>query len=183
MLAGGMMSFGQTVAPDAIAPLFNSAAPVVAVAAAVSLAARGPWSHVTLGALAGPLVMVGYYATASLRGFGVSASWVVLWCVAGVLFGAVMGLAVWLLRGHGAAWLRPLAAAVLPSVAVGEAAHGLARISESTPVGYWWAQAAIGVAVLAWTVATRLTGVAATLVACGATAAGAAAVFAAYGAF
>lgn len=65
-LAGVGMSFGQTVAPDARAPFFNSAAPV-------------------------------------------------------------------------AAW---------PGIAVGEAVHGIVRIGDSTPVGYWWTQCAVGVAVL-----------------------------------
>lgn len=71
LVAGVVMSFGQTVSPESIAPLFNSAAPVVALAAAVAMAARSVWACTAMGAIAGPLAMVGYYATAALRGYGV----------------------------------------------------------------------------------------------------------------
>ena len=43
LIAGVVMSFGQTYAPEALAPLFNSATPVVALAALVALACRGGW--------------------------------------------------------------------------------------------------------------------------------------------
>ena len=49
-------------------------------------------------------------------------------------------------------WRRGL----FPAVALGEAAHGLRRIAETTPSTYWWAQAAVGVAVLVWLSLTRL---------------------------
>lgn len=175
------MSFGQTWAPEWLHPFFNSAMPVVALAAAVAMAARGPWTHVVLGAAAGPLALIGYYATATMRGYAASSSWVLLWSVAGILFGATMGIAVWLLRGHGNRWWRALAAAVFPAVALGEAAHGLLRIADSTPAGYWWVQAGAGVATLAWAVVrfVRAPGPAAATVA--ATAAGAGLVFLAYG--
>lgn len=159
--AGVVMSFGQTVAPQALAPFFNSAAPVVALAAALALVARSWGAHAVLGAAAGPLAMAGYYGTSALRGFGVSTSMVVMWCTAGVISGVVMGLAVWMLRGGGAGvrfiWtLRALGAAVFPAVAIGEAAHGLIRISDTTPKAYWWALVAVGVAVFVWLGATRL---------------------------
>lgn len=156
LLAGVVMSFGQTFAPEAISPLFNSATPVVTLAGALALFGRGPWSHVAFGALAGPLAMVGYYATTALRDYGVSMRMVLFWCVAGVVSGVAMGLAVWLLRGNGPAWLRGLGAAVLPATAVGEAAHGVVRISDTTPVGYWLTLGALGLALLAWLAARRL---------------------------
>ena len=158
LAAGVVISFGQTFAPDGIAPLFNSAAPVVALAAGVALAARPWWAHVTLGALAGPLAMAGYYGTSLLRGYGVSASMVVMWCVAGVIAGGAMGLAVWLLRGHGPQPMRALGAAVFPTVALGEAAHGVVRISDTTPVTYWWSLGAVGVGVLVSLLVTRVSG-------------------------
>jgi len=104
--------------------------------------------------------MVGYYATAAVRGFGVSSSWIVFWCTVGVAVGAVMGAATWTLRGAGnqarsPSWLG-LAAAVWPGIAVGEAAHGIARIADSTPVGYWWSEVAVGLAVLAALCAMRV---------------------------
>lgn len=153
-----------------LSPLFNSAAPVVALAAGVALAARSWWAHVALGAAAGPLAMVGYYGTSMLRGYGVSASMVLMWCVAGVIAGAAVGLAVWSLRGHGPAPMRALGAAVLPTVALGEAAHGVVRISDTTPVAYWWSLAAVGIAVLVWLLLTRVEAVKWRILACATTA-------------
>lgn len=181
LVFGVVLSFGQTWAPGAVAPLFNSAAPVVALAAAVALAARRLRSHVLLGAVAGPLAVVGYYTTALARGFGVNMSFVVLWCAAGIIAGAAMGTSVWLLRGHGPEPMRALGAAVFPAVALGEAAHGLVRISETTPVAYWWALAVVGVGVLVWLISTRLAGLRSALLACAATIAAAALLFAVYG--
>ena len=150
LVAGVVMSFGQTVAPEPIAPLFNSAAPVVALAAAVALAGRGALTHVIFGASAGPLAMVGYYATTHLRGFGVSLQMVAFWSVAGVVSGAAMGLTVWALRRRAAPAWRVPAAALFPGVAIGEAAHGLVRISDTTPAAYWAGLALLGAVILAW---------------------------------
>lgn len=169
LIAGVMISFGQTVAPEGIAPLFNSAAPVVALAAAVSLFARSWWGHALLGAAAGPLAMVGYYGTSLMRGYGVSTSMVVMWCVAGVIAGGAMGLAVWLLRGNGPRPMRGLGAAVFPTVALGEAAHGVLRIADTTPVAYWWSLGVVGVGVLGWLLATRVPDTRWKVLACGAT--------------
>lgn len=178
------MSFGQTVSPDALAPLFNSAAPVVAIAAA-ALAGRRPWQAVALAAVAGPATMVGYYGTAALRGFDVSSTWVIFWCTAGVAVGAAMGGAVWLLRSRAgrapAPGWRGLAAAVWPGVALGESAHGLLRVADSTPVGYWWCEVALGVAVLGWLCASRVRSVPGAAIAMLATLAIAAGLYFTYG--
>ena len=147
-VAGVAMSFGQTYASDAVRPLFNSAAPVVAVAGLVAFAARRWWTSALIGALAGPVLVAGYYLTAHARGFAASASYVALWSTAGVLFGAAMGLAVWTLLSPTPTPAKAIAAALWPGVAIGEAWHGLARIADSTPAGYWWTQATVGVAVL-----------------------------------
>ena len=182
LIAGVVMSFGQTYAPEALAPLFNSATPVVALAALVAMACRGGWwAHALLGASAGPLAMVGYYATTSLRGFPVGMRMVGFWVVAGVVSGLVMGVAVWLLQGHGDPVLRGAAAGAFPAVALGEAAHGLRRIADTTPSSYWWVQAAVGVAVLAWLMVARLTSWPARLAAVAVAVLGARALFAVYG--
>lgn len=156
--AGIAMSWGQTFAPEGLAPLFNSAAPVVALAAGVAWMASGWRTSVLWGALAGPLAMVGYYGMSAIRGFGVNPSMVLLWCVAGVLFGSVMGLAVWLIRSRDDAWAG-LAAGFWPGIALGEAAHGTQRIADTTPVGYWWTLAGLGVTVLAIVLVTRVSNV------------------------
>lgn len=181
LVAGVVISFGQTVSPEVLAPLFNSAAPVVALAAAVSMAARSMWARMAMGAAAGPLAMVGYYATSALRGYGVSNSMVLMWCTAGVIAGAAMGFALWTLR-HSHSWpLRAVAAAVFPGVAIGEAAHGLLRVADTTPVAYWWSAIAVGVGVLAWLSITRLRNAPGILLACATTAVFASALFFIYG--
>lgn len=169
LVAGVVMSFGQTFSPDVLAPFFNSAAPVVALAAAVSMAARSVWSHALLGAVAGPLAMIGYYATSDLRGFGVNMSYVILWSTAGVIAGAAIGWAVWTLRESRT---RPFAAgavAIFPGVAIGESAFGLIRNAATTPVVYWWTAIAVGILVLVWLSVTRLRGPSTVAVACAGT--------------
>ncbi|WP_062130950.1 DUF6518 family protein [Demequina aestuarii] len=181
LVAGVVISFGQTFSPDVLAPLFNSAAPVVALAAAVSMAARAVWARMVMGATAGPLAMVGYYATSALRGYGVSTSMVLMWCTAGVIAGAAMGFALWTLR-HSDSWpLRAVSAAVFPGVALGEAGHGLLRVADTTPVAYWWSAAAAGVGVLTWLSLTRLRTMPGILLACATTAVFAGALFFIYG--
>lgn len=181
LLAGVLMSFGQTFAVDPIRSLFNSATPVVALAGALAAAGRGLWSHITFGAVAGPLAMVGYYATTALRDYGVSMKMVLFWCVAGVISGVAMGVAVWALRGNGPGWLRGLGAAVLPATAIGEAAHGVVRISDTTSVSYWWSLGALGLALLAWLAVRRLEGIAERVLAVAATATFAVVLFLIYG--
>jgi len=135
-----------------------------------------------LGALAGPLAIAGYYGTSFARGYGVSMSFVLLWAVAGVLFGAVMGLAVWLLRSPmRPTWLRAVAAGYWPGIAAGEAAHGIVRIPVTTSVGYWIGEAIVAIAVLAATLWRKVRGWRATLAAVAAAAAIAVALFAVYG--
>lgn len=170
VLAGVAMSFGQTVAPHWLASLFNSAAPVVTVAALVALTGWCWRSSTILGALAGPAVLLGYYVTSTLRGFSTSPSWLLVWVGGGLVFGAVMGFAIWTLRSSGPTLLRGLAAAVWPGIAIGEALHGLVRIGDTTSPAYWIVQAALGAGVLIWLLLTRVTGVVPRLVSAGATA-------------
>jgi hypothetical protein len=185
VLAGVALSFGQDLAVEGIAPLFNSALPVVTLAAAVALAGESLSSCVVLAASAGPLAMVGYYGASILRGFGASSSSVLLWVSAGVVAGSVMGAAVWAMRQpHQApptAWVRGLAVGFWPGVALGEAAHGLVRIADTTPSAYWWAQGVAGVVVLVVLAARCLWSVPPRLVCVASAGAVAAALFLVYG--
>jgi hypothetical protein len=192
------MSFGQSFAPDSLLPFFNSAAPVAAVSLAVALAGQRRWQAIAFGAIAGPMTMGGYFATSAVRGFGVSAPWLMFWCTAGVAIGAVLGGAAWALGASkterqaeavssaaatpSVLWWRGLAAAAWPGIAIGEATHGIVRIADSTPVGYWWAEIAVGISVAVatclWRARSRLS---ATVAALG-TVAVAAGLFLTYGA-
>ena len=180
--AGVGLSYGQTYAPDAVAPLFNSAAPIVLVAGLASLGARRWLGAVLLGALAAPALVAGYYVASHLRGFAGNAGNIAMWGVAGVLFGAAMGVAWWLLRTPTSPWLRAVGAATFPGIALGEAWHGLTRIADSTPSSYWWTQAAIGAATLLLLAGWKVPTWPARLLAVGFTAAIAAAIYAIYGA-
>ena len=178
--AGVAMSWGQTYAPDAIAPMFNSAAPVVALAAGMASLASSLRTSVLWGAAAGPLAMAGYYGMSAVRGFGVNSSFVLLWCVAGVLFGSVMGIAVWVINTRHDAWAGA-AAGFWPGVALGEAAHGRLRIAESTPVAYWLALAVLGAVVLYILLTFKTRGALARVAGLAATAVVAGAVYVVYG--
>ena len=185
LVAGVALSFGQTTAPDGIAPLVNSALPVVTLAALAALAGRQLWACVALAAAAGPLAMVGYYGTSVLRGFGASSSSLLLWVGAGLVAGSVMGAAVWAMRqpreAAPAMAVRGAAVGFWPGIALGEAAHGLTRIADTTPTAYWWAQAAVGLVVLAALAATALDGVRAWVVAVTSTIVVAGGLYVAYG--
>jgi len=178
---GVALSFGQTYGPEFLAPLFNSGAPVAAVAGLAAFAARRWWTSALIGAIAAPVLVAGYYVTAELRGFASSASWVALWATAGVVVGAAMGLAVWALLSRTPTFARAAGAALWPGIAIGEAAHGLTRIADTTPVGYWWAQAALGLVVLVAVAWKHLPTWPGRLLAVGFTLAFAAATYVAYG--
>ncbi|HSJ33552.1 MAG TPA: DUF6518 family protein [Acidimicrobiia bacterium] len=77
--------------------------------------------------------------------------------------------------------MRAVAAGYLTGVAVGEAAHGLARIADTTPVANWWALAAAGVVLLAWIAGRHLDGSRLRLIAAAATVVVAAGLWAVFG--
>ena len=185
LAAGVGLSFGQGLSGEGIAPLFNSALPVVTLAAVAALAGRELWACAALASIAGPLAMVGYYGASSLRGLGVSTSSVFLWVTAGVVAGSVMGAAVWAMRQPPRAapgdMARGLGVGFWPGIALGEAAHGLVRIADTTPTAYWWVQAAMGIAVLGVLAVRCLNSVTARLVSVASAVAVGVAVFVAYG--
>jgi hypothetical protein len=181
VVAGVAMSFGQTYAPEAIAPLFNSAAPIVAIAGLVAFGSRQIWGAMLLGGLAGPFMMIGYYATAYLMDFDTSAEWAAVWVSVGVVFGVLMGFATWLMRAYVDIVWRAIGASVWPAVAIGEAWHGLARINDPAQDTYWWAQAGVGVFVMLVLAGWRVPSWTARLVTIFLTAIGAALVYVAYG--
>ena len=156
---GSLTSVGQTFAPGSVAPLFNSATSWCVVAFVLAFAARRPWRAATLSTTAFALLLVGYYLTADLRGYPTSASSVRVWVAATVVLGPLLGVA--------AAWLRAeprgprdlrrgFAVAPLGGIAIGEAVRGVLSLADTTPVGYWWVQMALGVAFVAVTLSLRV---------------------------
>ena len=104
LAAGGVTSPLQTVLPGGVSSLANSGAPWVLVAMALVYWAR---TNGIRGAALGFAVLaaevVGYYAVSILRGFDQSVFYIVFWLVAALVFGAVGGFAVGLLRSDQAA--------------------------------------------------------------------------------
>jgi hypothetical protein len=114
LVVGGVTSPLQTVLPAGVSSLANSGAPWVLVAMALVY-----WARVTgiRGAALGFAVLaaevVGYYAVSILRGFDQSVFYIAFWLVAALLFGAVGGYAVGLLRSDQAP--RRLAGLAVPT--------------------------------------------------------------------
>jgi hypothetical protein len=172
-----LTSYGQTYAPHAIAPLFNSATSWSVVAFIAAFAARRPSRAALLGATAFGMLLVGYYVAAQLRGYPVSLATTAVWIAATVALGPLLGVAASWFRSapRGPRDLRRgLAVAPLGGIAMGEAVYGILVISDTTPVGYWWTQLALGAAFVAISLALRarglaprLTGAAAAVVAAG----------------
>jgi hypothetical protein len=99
LVVGGVTSLLQTVLPGAVSSLANSGTPWVLVAMALVY-----WARVTgiraaaMGFAALAAEVLGYYVVSALRGFDESPFYIVFWLVAALVFGAVGGYAVSLMR-------------------------------------------------------------------------------------
>jgi hypothetical protein len=147
LVLGGMTSLGQTVLPDAVSPLANSASgwTLLTILLLWWLRTR-TWVRVVLGAVCFVLLNVGYALMSDARGFYYSP---LLWSVVGVLVGPFVGLAV--------AWARqrevPRWAAVgfgfLSGLLLGDAVSGFFRVRDTTGWIYW---TVLGVAAVLWVI-------------------------------
>lgn len=120
LAAGAATSLLQTHADQPWLGLVNSASPWLTTAFVAGVL-QPRWRPAVLAGLAATVLqVVGYYGTASLRGFGVSSSFVVLWTACAVLGGPLLGWAghVWR-TGRPHAWA-PAAATVLAASWVAE---------------------------------------------------------------
>lgn len=133
LLAGVVTSFAQTVLPGPVAGLANAVTPWLVAPFLVGV--LGParrWGAV-LGVLACALQVVGYYATAAARGFGVNPGTVGFWLVCALVGGAVAGAAGW-------SWWRSGEPAATGSGAV----HGRERgLGAALLVAAWLAEALV----------------------------------------
>ncbi|MGQ7297888.1 DUF6518 family protein [Quadrisphaera sp. KR29] len=122
-LAWGAATSGlQTVLPWPFAGLANAVGPWVAPAFLVGAWSRRPWAAVLAGVLVCLGEVGGYYATSSLRGFGINPSWVLLWAATALLGGPVLGAAGWWWRRARSLRLAALGAALLGGVFLAEGA-------------------------------------------------------------
>jgi hypothetical protein len=166
VLVGVATSFGQTVISDSIAPLSNSAGTWCLIASCLSLVTKRAW----IGALIAPaslgLMVAGYYLTSSARGFGVSTTSIERWIAVAVFLGPFLGAGVIVLASRTVAlssvW-RGCSVAPLSAVFLGEALHGISRLSDSTPVVYWIVEGMVGIALMAGVLVWRTRGIPARL--------------------
>jgi hypothetical protein len=152
LLVGVLTSFGQTVLPDQLRSLANGAGPWSAAAFALAVLTDPRDARASALLAAGGLLamLAGYDLTSVARGFPISTATTLFWIVAAVVAGPVLGI--------GAAWIRgtdwrlaATGAAALAAILVGEGVYGLTTIADSTSPGYWLAQVAVGLAVVAAT--------------------------------
>ena len=143
-LAGAATSVLQTVLPDVVAPLANSAGSWCLVAWLLARPAATPARGAVRAVVALVALVAGYYLVSGLRGFGVDPATVGAWVVVAVVVGPWLGLgAVGARRSHGSA--RVLGALVLPVLLVVEAAYGLTVVGDTTSTAYWVGEAVVAV--------------------------------------
>jgi hypothetical protein len=144
LAAGGATEWSVPHLPFSLEPLGNTAAPWVLVAFAVALTARRMGESLTLAVVTLLALVLGFYMVEASRGWGVSRHQVVLWCVASVAIGPLVGVAAGWLR-HAGPRTAALGAGVLGGLLAGEAVWGLTGLRFSSPADYWHVQFALGV--------------------------------------
>ena len=154
---GCLESWAQGFLPGALRPLSNSASGFTLVTALLV-----HWSRATtrraalLGAASFVLLVLGYAAVSSLRGFPYSP---LEWGVIGVVVGPFVGVAAaWL---HGRGIRAALGGGLLAGIGVGDAVYGLTTVAGTTGAGYWMAIGCLAIALLAWLLLRRVRGIAA----------------------
>ncbi|GIG39297.1 DUF6518 family protein [Cellulomonas phragmiteti] len=121
LAVGVATSFLQTWLPTPFTALANAVAPWLVAPFLVGLRlARGWWGATLLGLLACLAQVPGYYLTADLRGFPVGTTFVLVWTVAAVVGGPVLG-AVGRLHRTSTGRLAGLAPATVAAVWLAEA--------------------------------------------------------------
>jgi hypothetical protein len=144
LLLGGLTSLGQTVLPESVQPLANSASGWTLLTVLVLWWLRTrTWVSVVLGAVCFVVLNLGYALVSNARGFYYRP---VLWSVVGVVVGPFVGLAVAWARGaaHRAA---AVGHGFLAGLLLGDAVSGFVRVRETTGWFYW---TAVGVAAVVW---------------------------------
>jgi hypothetical protein len=151
LLLGGLTSLGQTVLPDAIQPLANSASGWTLLTIGVLWWLR-TWTAVSavLGAVCFVLLNVGYAVVSGMRGSYYSP---VLWSVVGIVVGPFVGLAVAWARQRQVPRTAALGFGFLAGLLLGDAVSGFVRVRDTTGWFYW---TALGVGAVAWVVAVAV---------------------------
>lgn len=148
LAVGVATSWLQGGLPDSANILANSGAVWSLIAFAFALPTRQRAVSTVVGLLALGGEVAGYYAIASpLRGISTSASERLLWTVAAIVIGPLLGLAAWSIRA-GRPTARAVAIGAIGGLVIGEGLHRLIRLSSDDIAG-WVAVVAgfVGVAI------------------------------------
>ena len=145
LLLGGLTSVGQSVLPDAVAPLANSASgwTLLTILVLWWLPTR-TWVRMVLGAVCFVLLNVGYAVVSDARGFFYNP---LLWSVVGVIVGPFVGLAVAWARRRTGPRRAPVGFGFLAGLLLGDAVSGLVRVRATTGSFYW---VALGIGAVVW---------------------------------
>jgi len=134
-LLGGLTSLGQTVLPQAVQPLANSASgwTLLTVLVLWWLPTR-TWVRMVLGAACFVLLNLGYAVASDVRGFFYNP---LLWSVVGILVGPFVGLAVAWARQREERHRAAVGFGFLAGLLLGDAVSGFVRVREMTGWFYW----------------------------------------------
>jgi hypothetical protein len=136
LAVGIATSWLQGVLPTSANVLANSGAIWSLIACALSLPAHSRPFAIAAGLLALGGEVAGYYAIASpVRGITTSASERLLWTVAALVIGPLVGLAAWSIRA-GRPSARAVALGALGGLLIGEGLHRLIRLSSDDVAGW-----------------------------------------------
>ncbi|MGA1811510.1 DUF6518 family protein [Frondihabitans sp. 4ASC-45] len=161
LLLGGATSFGQQYLPDGVSSFANSnsgwtlLAFVVTVVCTRWSSARRWWVAAGLGLVVFHALLQGYAVVSTLRGFPDSYGPGDFYFTVATLAGPVVGLAGYWWRSPAGA-LRAFGGGIFATVMIGDGVSGLLRVADTTGWLYWVISIAIGLGVLAWLLARRL---------------------------
>lgn len=153
-LLGGLTSYAQGLLPDAFASFANSASGWTVLTALLVYWSRArAVPAAVLGAVSFVLLVLGYTATAQVRGFVYDP---LLFSVVGVVVGPFVGVAASWLRATGVR--AALGTALLAGIGLGESVYGLTIIRETTSPVYWTVIGVAGLALVAGMIVRRVRG-------------------------
>lgn len=157
LAAGAATAIAQGALPAQVASLANSSGSWCLLAFLLALTAPTAGFGAVAGLASLACMLAGYVVTDLLRGYPSSTGLVMFWSAAALLAGPLLGLgAQWLRRRPGTR--AALGISALCGVLIGEAGYGLLVLAGSTEPAYWWAQAVLGVLLLASAAAWKLRG-------------------------